>query len=309
MIPDGAELYRRLHEKFAVRRSDDGVYFNSPDNLPDDDEYSTSDDLQITLGTSSEPDEQLGTTDTATPQRTVRLLLLGQSESGKSTLLRQFERLYAPELFERERMKWRGVVQKNVISSMRTVLHAVDPAVLNSTVDSEALSGINSLKTLAAALPDVTDIQNHTSPGEDLTARSELQRTEIHSKQITADSFPSSAELGTATQSVLDSLRGDMMRLWGDPHVQATLQAKQIQLENSPGFFLDDLPRVTAVDYVPSDDDVMRARLETTSPSEHTFKMSGNETWSIIDVGGSKTQVRYPVFLKFGVEPLLSAAP
>ncbi|KAJ7034514.1 guanine nucleotide-binding protein alpha-4 subunit [Mycena alexandri] len=53
-------------------------------------------------------------------KRIVRLLLLGQSESGKSTTLRQFQRLYTPTPFREERILWRAVIQLNVLKSART---------------------------------------------------------------------------------------------------------------------------------------------------------------------------------------------
>jgi hypothetical protein len=83
--------------------------------------------------------------------------------------------------------------------------------------------------------------------------------------------------------------------------------------------FLDSLERVTALDYVPSDgtspplsaffrclppylhlysDDVLRARLKTIGVSEYNFDMEAQAgkqsalTWTIYDVGGTRSQVR-----------------
>ncbi|KAF7374475.1 Guanine nucleotide-binding protein alpha-4 subunit [Mycena sanguinolenta] len=59
-------------------------------------------------------------------KRIVRLLLLGQSESGKSTTLRQFQRIYTPTAFREERIQWRAVIQLNIIRSIHTILDALD---------------------------------------------------------------------------------------------------------------------------------------------------------------------------------------
>jgi hypothetical protein len=66
------------------------------------------------------------------------------------------------------------------------------------------------------------------------------------------------------------------------------------------GSFLDDLERVTALKYMPSDDDVLKARLKTVGVAEYKFEMevsagrdSGTEWW-IVDVGGSRSQRREP---------------
>lgn len=66
------------------------------------------------------------------------------------------------------------------------------------------------------------------------------------------------------------------------------------------GSFLDDLDRVTSLKYMPSDDDVLKARLKTVGVSEYKFEMeisAGRDTgteWRIVDVGGSRSQRRKP---------------
>lgn len=52
---------------------------------------------------------------------------------------------------------------------------------------------------------------------------------------------------------VLHASCKDILRLWNDPQVRDLLNAQDIQLEHEAGFFLDDLERVTALDYTPTD--------------------------------------------------------
>ncbi|KAF8916600.1 heterotrimeric G protein alpha subunit [Mucidula mucida] len=56
----------------------------------------------------------------------VKLLLLGQAESGKSTTLKNFRMRYAPAAWERERSGWRAVVQLNVVRSIVTILGVLE---------------------------------------------------------------------------------------------------------------------------------------------------------------------------------------
>ncbi|KAG9315015.1 guanine nucleotide binding protein, alpha subunit [Chiua virens] len=51
-----------------------------------------------------------------------KLLLLGQAESGKSTLQKQFQLMYSPASLESERMSWRTVVYFNVVRSIQKIL-------------------------------------------------------------------------------------------------------------------------------------------------------------------------------------------
>lgn len=63
---------------------------------------------------------------------------------------------------------------------------------------------------------------------------------------------------------------------------------------------MDDLERVTSLRYLPSDDDVLKARLKTLGVSEYKFEIevsAGRDAvteWRIIDVGGSRSQRREP---------------
>jgi len=49
--------------------------------------------------------------------RPVRVLLLGQSESGKSTALKNFQIIHTPQAWATERASWRTVIQLNLIRS------------------------------------------------------------------------------------------------------------------------------------------------------------------------------------------------
>ncbi|KAF8522032.1 guanine nucleotide binding protein, alpha subunit [Gautieria morchelliformis] len=62
----------------------------------------------------------------------VKVLLLGQSESGKSTVLKNFQRRYDPLAFDRERAVWRLVCQLNVVRSFGIILD-----VLNHVFDAQ----------------------------------------------------------------------------------------------------------------------------------------------------------------------------
>ncbi|PPQ93666.1 hypothetical protein CVT25_012725 [Psilocybe cyanescens] len=90
---------------------------------------------------------------------------------------------------------------------------------------------------------------------------------------------------------ILHACADDMIQLWNDPTVKELLVANKIRLESMAGFFLDSISRVTALRYVPTDDDILRARLKTLGVSEHRFKLkTGNmlhHDWRIYDVGAA----------------------
>ena len=76
---------------------------------------------------SDDIDEQIKLEKAALKRRRgqVRVLLLGQSESGKSTTLKQFQLLHSPETFSLERIAWRSVIYLNLIRSIKRILDAL----------------------------------------------------------------------------------------------------------------------------------------------------------------------------------------
>ncbi|KAJ7681133.1 guanine nucleotide binding protein, alpha subunit [Mycena rosella] len=323
-------------------------------------------------------------------KRIVRLLLLGQSESGKSTTLRQFQRLYTPTAFRSERILWRAVIQLNIVRSIRTILDAISPDPTNNNTNNTSNNNNTSprrrrpsvapsvnMLALAASTssPDAGhDYHSHShspsaSDGEleiDADADSDPESTRFsssppplplplpqesahaalrtrllplrhiealliarlvpaHEDEPTRLDVPFNAagrdtakeifvrpgnrwkgalgrgarsperrEARDEPQETLHACAPDLIALWGDPRVRDVLRRRKIRLEEGPGFFLDDLERVTGRDYLPTDDDVLRARLKTVGVSEYTFEMevaSSRETgteWRIVDVGGTR---------------------
>ncbi|KAF8610264.1 P-loop containing nucleoside triphosphate hydrolase protein [Ceratobasidium sp. AG-I] len=64
----------------------------------------------------------------ATARRNQRkVLVLGQSESGKTTLIKQLRLISSPEAFAIERMSWRSIVFLNVVRSILTMIDIISP--------------------------------------------------------------------------------------------------------------------------------------------------------------------------------------
>ncbi|KZT04221.1 G-protein alpha subunit [Laetiporus sulphureus 93-53] len=58
--------------------------------------------------------------------REVKVMLLGQAESGKSTLQKQFQLYYASQTLDYERPSWRPIVYFNVLKAIRMILTEID---------------------------------------------------------------------------------------------------------------------------------------------------------------------------------------
>ncbi|CDO76678.1 hypothetical protein BN946_scf184305.g10 [Trametes cinnabarina] len=323
-----------------------------------------------------------------------KLLLLGQSESGKSTTLKNFQLAFAPNAWQAERASWRAVIQLNLVRSINHILDILAQEMSKAPTTTSPISSPYIRPTTAQARLDNPTPASSTASGLDRsstpspTERSSsppplhftnahallklrlvpLRRVEADLKQLigaatdelapdssalpegvaedanaavlfdgtlsrrrpaefyvrsnnswretllsayqglhkdstgevrAAATFDGQSKLEDATE-IIASCADDMQALWNDPVVRDVLNRRKIRMEQTPGFFLDDIPRIAVRNYEPTDDDVVRARLRTLGVQEHRLVMerSGisplatndvSREWMIYDVGGSRT--------------------
>ncbi|KAG8932487.1 hypothetical protein FRC02_001010 [Tulasnella sp. 418] len=288
-------------------------------------------------------------------RKIIRLLLLGQSESGKSTTIKQFQLLHSPNAFHTERLSWRLVIQLNLVKSIRRILEAVLTTPLPSTSvspppipysddrwDTDA-SGVaypimrasmesdwtgttatssgeqdeftelkqRLLPLLHAeeiliqklAAPDSVDYRgdalggrqgfNHLSWTDWENGKPEMFVRSGDWKTKTASTSSAQEEVEDEPTRIIYQCREDMISLWRNPVVHQVLRQKMINLSESSGFFLNDMERITARDYLPSNHDILNARLKTVGVVEHSFTIGEGgkgADWRIYDVGGSRSQ-------------------
>ncbi|KAK7018993.1 guanine nucleotide binding protein, alpha subunit [Favolaschia claudopus] len=250
-----------------------------------------------------------------------KILLLGQAESGKSTILKNFQLHFAPKAFQAESEAWRPVIHLNLIRSVNFVLSLLEirhPSTYHGdapTSPDGALSG--PLRRLSISLAPLRQVEETLSnriagsrPPEE--QRSEAERyhpakaSEISLRSgsgwtaflrfrrgstSATDRNEKAEEL--QTRRILNACAHDIMTLWAAPEVQQGLKDRDIVLQEQSGFFLDEVQRICQEDYVPTPDDILRARVHTVGPEEHFIHMEGTEnlkSWTVYDMGGSTSQ-------------------
>ncbi|KIK38915.1 hypothetical protein CY34DRAFT_808893 [Suillus luteus UH-Slu-Lm8-n1] len=255
-------------------------------------------------------------------ENVVKILLLGQSESGKSTTLKNFRMRFARDRWIEERASWRAVILLNLVRSANTILDA-----LSQEMDDVEQDGLDSafkfddyyrqykvrlsplqavesnLKRLLGATEDIQP-RKQISPttiipngSQEFFVRSRSWRNFLQTTQGPDSESPRhfQQDLPTLLDStdVIANGKDDIKTLWRDSHIQAMLWKRKTRLEDSAGFFLDSIDRLSVRDYEPTDEDVLRARLRTLDIQEHELIVD-DETdapkWKIFDVGGSRTQ-------------------
>lgn len=161
---------------------------------------------------------------------------------------------------------------------------------------------------------------NHGHSGADEKAR--RRKDTKGSNEGVDGSWQAGREVDEATE-VIASCADDIKALWADEVVKSVLKRRKIRLEDTAGFFLDDLDRIAQRTYTPSSDDVVRARLRTLGVQEYKVKFEpqtgkgsisnsiinfGNE-WLLYDVGGSRTGRNAWIPYFEGVHAIIFLAP
>ncbi|THU95294.1 G-alpha-domain-containing protein [Dendrothele bispora CBS 962.96] len=281
-----------------------------------------------------------------------KILLLGQAESGKSTILKNFQLHFCPNAFHAESLIWRPVIHLNLVRSVNFLLGVINPS-YTTGAGGEGLSPTSRMRGGATSPPpwerglsdELKRISFSLLPlkqvERSLTARivgtneplpspgavasysyhpakaSEVSiRSSDHSStssygwksllRFRRDSSASHLSLSaqkererqweeedTTNRRIIAACRKDIASLWMNEDVQRKLSEEEIWLRDQPGFFLEDVERVAEEEYVPTPDDVLRARVSTIGPEEHRIPMEGHRRgreWVIYDVGGSRSQ-------------------
>ncbi|KAG8216486.1 guanine nucleotide binding protein, alpha subunit [Butyriboletus roseoflavus] len=282
----------------------------------------------------------------------VKILLLGQSESGKSTTLKNFQLMHSPKAFRAEKASWRAVIQLNVVQSIHAILDLIAKAhaASNGMSSAASISSGHASTSSATSSPTGTASKEYPPLTSDhlklkmrlaplIQVEAALIRRLLPPDQVdnlarsNLTSFPSNREISVNSNTgwkntfnrllrnagardscesidlinwsdpddpgvVLHACLEDMIKLWADPTVKKLMDIEKMRPEEMAGFFLDALPRVTSPKYIPTDDDILRARLKTLGVSEHRFQVKSghlgtamSSDWRVFDVGGQRSLV------------------
>merc|ERR1711983_303487 len=80
-----------------------------------------------------------------------------------------------------------------------------------------------------------------------------------------------------------------MSRIWSDTGVQVCfLRSREYQLNDSAGFFLNSISRISDPHYIPTEKDVLKTRVRTTGIVQTQFYYK-NMLFKMYDVGGQRS--------------------
>ncbi|KAG8790727.1 hypothetical protein FRC17_008859, partial [Serendipita sp. 399] len=90
-------------------------------------------------------------------ERTHKVLLLGQAESGKTTVIKNFQLSFVPNAFRQQQQSWKALVQLNLVRSILVICQA-----LTENVDEQDLDIDNFLSLDPSVSPNYSVKQAET---------------------------------------------------------------------------------------------------------------------------------------------------
>nr|BAB84093.1 heterotrimeric GTP binding protein alpha subunit [Nicotiana tabacum] len=204
-----------------------------------------------------------------------KLLLLGAGDSGKSTIFKQIKLLFQTGFDEAELKNYIPVIHANVYQTIK-VLH----------------------------------------DGSKELAQSELEASKYLLSAENKDIGEKLSEIGGRLDypHLTKDLVQDIEALRKDPAIQETiLRGNELQVPDCAHYFMENLQRFSDINYVPSKEDVLFARIRTTGVVEIQFSPVGEnkksgEVYRLFDVGGQRNERRKWIHLFEGVTAVIFCA-
>eukprot|EP00250_Pteridium_aquilinum_P000927 c11110_g1_i2 orf=330-1490(+) len=206
-----------------------------------------------------------------------KLLLLGAGESGKSTIFKQIKVLFQTGFSESEQNSYVPIIHANVFQSIRT---------------------------LFIGCKEFAESVEESNPSKYVLQPENQAFGEMLSEVENPNGFPELNE-----ENALK-----IQRCWEDPAVQeAFLKGNQLQIPDCTKFFLDNVRRLAARGYTPTQEDILYARQQTTGIVETEFRPSTDprntgELYRLFDVGGQRNERRKWMHLFDGVTAIIFCA-
>ncbi|KAI8845815.1 G protein alpha subunit [Chytriomyces cf. hyalinus JEL632] len=198
-------------------------------------------------------------------ERTIKLLLLGAGETGKSTILKQMKIIYGVGFTPAEISLFATTIQLNLLQCIKTLTMAMD----------------------ILKIPYGFDPENPTSSRDERKQSASAGGGDCW----VAESLRIQKEFGAGKTIPPDFLKAVEI-LWSDKGVQYCFsRSNEYQLVECCPYLMKNMKRICAAGFKPTEEDILNARIMTTTVSETRF-IADNITYRVFDVGGQRSERR-----------------
>lgn len=267
-------------------------------------------------------------------KKTVKILLLGAGESGKSTVLKQMRLLHSQGFTDFERIQYTKVIWNDSIRSMQILIRnalrlniptSKDPDLVAARVTvMRALGGDG--KTKMTDAEDLQDYQVDFEQDVKKQAREAAYHAAIAKRDVELiegnelledqyldievdDNGEKESLLPQTVVATKQEIASAIALLWErDPSIHQTLaRANEFQLEVNAGFYFQNISKFCQDNYKASDQDILLGRIKTTGITETNFDIRGS-VCKMIDVGGQRSERKKWIHCFDNVSALLFVA-
>ncbi|KAJ6596193.1 G-protein alpha subunit [Mycena vulgaris] len=239
-----------------------------------------------------------------------KILLLGSGETGKSTIVKQMKIIHQAGFTAHERAEYRTTIYKNVLDSARTLARVVRRVGVERLEKGEQAHAARLLAVFPpVARPVGREGGEEGEEGDEVevgidpvpfTRADERERERgggIQTGRVSAR--PGTAEAPTPAADVLAQTHAVLTPALAEAIFQvAKAQAVERLVDEHPAefylmdsalYFFASIHRIADPTYVPSEEDVLRARAKSTAIIETRFWM-GDLSIYMFDVGGQRSE-------------------
>ena len=206
-----------------------------------------------------------------------KILFLGSGGAGKSTIFKQLRQIHGEGFSDDDKKEFIPHIHSQLINEMKSAL--------NIYID-------YNLRQKQREQKEQEKNDNYNEYDDDLLLfdnlmleSSELNSTEAADQLL---AYKYNKKKGVITNDIIECIK----LLWNEPIIREIYEKRNItRLETSSAHFWNKLDKIRNPNYLPTEEDILLCRYITTGLHEMTFEID-NDTLSIIDVGGQKSQRR-----------------
>ena len=203
---------------------------------------------------------------------TIKLLLLGTGESGKSTVVKQMRLIHTSKFTLKERLEKVQDIKSNIRDSILSILDAMQ--IFNIKLENENLKESREFIYENIHLFLLNNNSNNIN----------------NIIKIKDNSSNYNRKLSNTTESIINRLWDSISDLWNDNNVKkCSKRGNEFHLIDSAHYFLDRINIIKQKEYIPDDQDILRCRVLTTGILETQFFVK-QVNFHIFDVGGQRDQ-------------------
>eukprot|EP01084_Bolivina_argentea_P145519 255048_1 len=208
------------------------------------------------------------------------ILFLGAGGAGKSTVFKQLRHIHGQGFSEKDKLEFRTHIHNQVITQMK--------AALQIYIDWHHRIQQKERQANGVELGEDDDDELSFFDDHDLILQSAPMSEDAMKAADALMTYNYDRQTGLLDADITKSIQ----LLWAEPLIREIYDKRNVTcIETSTAHFWDAMDVISENRYLPTNDDIMLCRVQTTGLHEMGFTIK-DDTFKVIDVGGQRSQRR-----------------